>query len=106
MQFEKIYTIGAREIGRNNQITNYGILALLEDIAGIHSNNVGYGVKDIKIKKRAWILMDWKLKIFTRPSYGDTLNLKTWARTIKKPKFFTYRDFEIYDKNKKLVAIK
>ena len=105
MQYEKQYTIGAREIGRNNQITNYGILALLEDVAGMHSNSVGYGVKDIETKQRAWILMDWKVKILKRSKYGNIIKLKTWARTIDKPRFFTYRDFEIYDESDKLVAI-
>lgn len=105
MQFEREYIIGAREIGLKNQITNYGILALLEDIAGMHSDTVGYGVKDIEEKKKAWVLMDWQLKVLKRPGYGKKLLLKTWARTMNKLQFHTYRDFEVYDENNSLVAI-
>ena len=105
MKFEKEYQIGAREIGTKNKITNYGILALLEDIACLHSDKVGYGVKDIETKNRAWILLDWKLKVFKRPGYGEKVDIKTWARTIEKPQFFTYRDFKVFDKDGNIIAI-
>ncbi|MCI9063748.1 MAG: hypothetical protein HFJ17_04010 [Clostridia bacterium] len=105
MQYEKEYCIGAREIGINNQITNYGMLALLEDIAGMHSDVVGYGVKDIEVKKKAWILMEWKVKILKRQCYGENLRIKTWAKRFTKPQFYTYRDFEVYNSDNELVAI-
>ena len=73
MKFEKAYTVGAREIGISNKLTNYGMLAFFEDVASNHSDSVGYGVKDISTKKRAWILMDWKLEVIKRPSFGDGL---------------------------------
>lgn len=105
MQFEKKYYVGAREIGVNNRITNYGILALLEDIAGTHSDKVGYGIKDVDSKKKAWILMDWKLKVIKRVSYGEKVKIKTWARSISKPMFYSYRDFEVYNEQNELIAI-
>jgi len=105
MQFKREYFIGAREIGINNKITNYGILAFLEDIAGIHSDNVGYGVKDIAEKKKAWILMDWKLQVIKRAGFGEKLIVKTWAKTMNKPQFYTYRDFEVYNEQEELIAI-
>lgn len=105
MQFKREYTIGAREIGMNNELTNYGILAFLEDIAGIHSDNVGYGVKDVEKNKRAWILMDWKLKVIKRASFGQKIIVKTWAKTMSKPQFYTYRDFEVYNEQQELIAI-
>ena len=105
MQFKREYFIGAREIGTNNKLTNYGILAFLEDIAGIHSDNVGYGVKDVAEKKKAWILMDWKLQVIKRAGFGEKLTIKTWAKTMSKPQFYTYRDFEVYNEKEELIAI-
>ena len=105
MQFKREYFIGAREIGINNKLTNYGILAFLEDIAGIHSDNVGYGVKDVAEKKKAWILMDWKLQVIKRAGFGEKLIVKTWAKTMIKPQFYTYRDFEVYNEQEELIAI-
>ena len=105
MQLKREYFIGAREIGINNKLTNYGILAFLEDIAGIHSDNVGYGVKDVAKNKKAWILMDWKLQVIKRAGFGEKLIVKTWAKTMSKPQFYTYRDFEVYNEQEELIAI-
>lgn len=105
MKFEKEYVVGVKDIGLNNQMTNLGFLGFLEEIACAHSNVVGYGVNDIETKKKVWLLMDWKLKVFERPKYGDTLKVKTWARPIGKHVFYTYRDFEVFDgENKVAIA--
>ncbi len=104
MKFEKTFTVGAREMGISNKITNYGILAFLEDVASNHSDTVGYGVKDIPVKKKAWFLMDWDLEVFSRPSFGKRIYTKTWATKMDKPSFHVYRHFEVLDENNKLVA--
>lgn len=104
MKFEKTFTVGAREMGMSNKLTNYGILAFLEDVASNHSDTVGYGVKDIATKKRAWLLMDWKLEVFKRPSFGEKVYTKTWATKMEKPSYHVYRNFEVLDENNELVA--
>lgn len=48
MKFEGSYKVGIREIGRNNKITNIGMLGLLEDLACKHSDIVGFGVNNIE----------------------------------------------------------
>ena len=102
MKFEKEYYVEIKDIGLKNKMTNYAFLSKLEEIASDHSNTVGYGVKDIEKKKKAWLLMDWKLKVIERPEYGQKLKVKTWARPIEKQLFFTYRDFEIFEGEKRV----
>ena len=51
----------------------------------------------IKETKVTWILLDWKLKVINRPTYGQVLTVNTWGKGMNK--FFTYRDYEIYDNN-------
>ena len=104
MKFEQKYTIGIREINLKNQLSNYGILAFLEDIATSHSNTVGYGVKDVPIKKGAWLLMDWQLEVKNRPAFDETITVKTYAVSSNKPSYHSYRNFELYDKNNNLIA--
>lgn len=104
MKFQKEYTIGAREMGVSNKLTNYGILAFLEDIAICHSDTVGFGVKDIETKNRAWLLMDWYLEVKQRPKFSEKLITKTWATKIEAPTHKVYRDFEILNSNGELVA--
>lgn len=101
--FEHKFEIGFRDVGKSNKITNKALLGYLEDTAGMHSNLVGYGLNDIERTNLTWILLNWKVKIFKRPLYGEAILVKTWARnTIK---FYTFRDFEVYDAQNELIAI-
>ena len=104
MKFKEEYIIGVRDVQEGNFVTNKAILGYMEEIACIHSATVGYGVLDIPIKKKAWILMDWKLKVLSRPKYGDKVILYTWARPVEN-RMSTYRDFKMYDEKNNLLAI-
>ena len=104
MKFEQTFRIGIREISLKNELTNYGLLAYLEDVATYHSDTVGYGVKDIPINKGAWILMDWELEVYRRPKFGEIIHTNTKAVSLGKTSFHCYRDFEVFDDNNKLIA--
>ena len=103
MIVEQEYQIKLSEIGKENKITNKAILGDLEDVGGIHSNIAGYGILDIQQTKLSWVLLDWKLKIIRRPKYSEKIKIKTWSKNAIK--FYTYRDFEIYDENGQVIAI-
>ena len=91
------------DVGENNKLTNKGFLRMLQEIACIHSNTVGYSVADAIETGHAWILLNWKLQVFSRPSWNEELTINTWS---SKHTFIAYyRDFEIYDEKKNLVAI-
>ena len=102
-KFEHKFEIGFRDVGKGNKLTNRGLLGFLDDIAGMHSNLVGYGANDIDKTGLTWVLLNWKVRIFKRPSYGESVLVKTWARNSVK--FYTYRDFEVYNKSNELIAI-
>lgn len=103
MIVEHNFEIGFRDVGKSNKLTNKALLGFLEDVAGKHSNIAGYGLNDIEKTGVTWILLNWKVKIFSRPLYGENILVKTWGRDIAK--FYTYRDFEVFDVNNNLVAI-
>ena len=95
--------IGLRDVALNNKVTNTALLSYLEDAGGVHSNLVGYGLKDIPRVKKSWILLGWKINILRRPSYGDKITIRTWSRGIDK--LYAYRDFEILDEMRKVIGI-
>ena len=97
------FEIGFSDVGNSNKLTNTALIGMLEDIAGMHSNLVGYGMNNIQETGLTWILLNWKVRIFSRPNYGETVNIETWSR--KCIKIYCYRDFRIYDKSGNLVAI-
>lgn len=103
MIYQEKFKIGLKDVGKNNEITNKGILEWLENIASFHSDYVGYGVNTTQDTHLNWVLLDWKVKIIKRPTYGQVFDVHTWSRSIIK--YYAYRDFEIYDENGQICVI-
>ena len=103
MILEREYSIGPRDVGTSNLLTNSGMLSILEDIACLHSDIVGYGVNQLPQTNLSWVILNWKVSMFSRVSHAATLKVKTWAR--KYNKFVTLRDFEIYNEDNILIGI-
>lgn len=95
------YTLGLSDVGKHNLITNKAILKVLENAGGWHSEKAGYGLSKIEENSLSWILLNWKVQVIERPKYNETITIKTWARDSKK--VHSYRDYEIYNNNNKLL---
>lgn len=63
----------------------------------------GYGLKDIPKTDITFLLVGWKVKIYEKPSCLETIHVKTWPRSMSK--VTSCREFEVYNKNGKLIAI-
>lgn len=101
--FEKDYRVGIGNITTSTVVSNIGILKILEDVACMHSDIVGFGVNDIASTHLSWILLSWKVRILKRVPYNTNLKVRTWAKSSYK--FYTYRDFEVLDENNEIVCI-
>lgn len=106
-----IYTeqikIPLKDIEKGNVISDRGILEIFENVATHHSDSVHDGVNEIESKGKAWVIMDWKVKVLSRPKYGGVFKVNTWSRenNIQERKIATYRDFEMYDEQNNLCVI-
>ena len=103
MIYKEKFKIGLKDVWRGKEVNNRAILEYLENIGSYHSDLAGFGANDTQRTKVTWILLDWKLKVLDRPKYGEILEIHTWGREMCK--FFTYRDFEIYNCKGELCAI-
>ena len=103
MIFKEKFKMQLKDIGKDNYIKNRAILEIFENIGTYHSDMAGYGPNDLKETGVSWVLLDWKLQVLKRPKYGQTLNVNTWGRTMKRT--YTYRDFEMYDEENNLCVI-
>lgn len=103
MILEEKFEIQLKDIGKENYIKDRAILEIFENIGTHHSDIAGYGPGSIRKTGVSWVLLDWKLQILKRPKYGQVLKVNTWGRQMKK--FYTYRDFEIYDEQNNLCVI-
>ena len=103
MKYEYKVRIGLKDIGVEGLCKNKSILSYLEDAAGFHSDFVGSGIPKLNEANITWVLLEWKVKIITRPKYGEEILVQTWSKSPKK--YYAYRDFKVLDKNGNVLAI-
>ena len=103
MIFEHKARVDIGKVNGNSFITNKGMLSLLENVACMHSDEAGYGIREIPITHLSWVQLNWRVKILRRLVYGEEVTIKTWARDATK--ITTLRDFEVIDKDSKTVCI-
>ena len=97
------FKIKYSDVDHENKLTLRSLVGYLQEIAGDHSSAVGYGLNDIPFTHVTWILLDWKVSILSRPSYGEELTITTWPRTLEK--FYSYRDFEVRDQTGEVIGL-
>lgn len=97
------FIIEYNDIDSERKISSKGFLRLLQEAANIASSKVGYGINDMPRTNIAWLLLNWKLKIFNRPFWNEKIIIETWAR--HEDKLYSYRDFKIYDESNNVIAI-
>ena len=90
------------DIDENNKLSAKGLIRILGEVAGIHSETVGYGLSHTPQTHLTWMLLNWKIEFLLRPSWNSELTIKTWARAFSK--IASNRDFNVYDTNNNLVA--
>ena len=102
MIVEHKFYVGLRDIGKDNLLSNKGILAALEDAGCKHSEIAGLGITNINETKRSWVILSWRVEIISRPEFNTTLTVKTWSR--KMDKLYAYRDYNIFDEEGNLIV--
>jgi len=88
------YDVTVLDIDYNNLLTNKGLLRILQEAANMASSEVGYGVDSIEKNQTTWALLSWRLNIYKRPSFSDTITVQTWPRGFNK--FYSVREFKIF----------
>lgn len=101
--FEYTFEIQYADIDSQNHLTDYSLLKYLQEIACLHASSLGYGLYDTPHTRVAWLLLDWKLQILSRPSWCDKVHIKTWPS--KTDLASCYRDFEVFNENGERICI-
>lgn len=99
---DKTFNVVTQDVLPNGNASYKAILSFLENVACKHSDIAGYGVNDIPRTHYSWVLLNWRVKLFSTPRYGDEIKVITWSRDGNK--FVTYRDFKIL-KNGAVIGI-
>lgn len=101
--YSKDFTITLPDVGESASITNKGFLKIFQEIGAIHSSMFGLGLNDVKKTGLFWILLNWKLKVFSRPKWNETVNVSTWCSRYTN--LYFYRDFKVCDSFGNVITI-
>ena len=91
--FECNEKITVLDVGQNYKITDKGFIRILQEAANLASSQVGHGIADIERTGTTCVILYWRLKVYKRAGYNDTLNVKTWANFYNK--IYSLREFEV-----------
>ena len=71
------------EVNEKGEISLMGIVNYLQDAAGFHGEEVGYGVEWTKQTGLAWILTSMQMQVLKRPRFGSRIRMETWSTGFK-----------------------
>ena len=101
--YTETFKVNYLDVDPSGKLTPKGFIKYLQDIANHHSEDLGYGYTNITKTNLAWVLLNWKVKIFKNVTVADSLFIKTWPRSFSRT--ISYRDFKIYDSANNLICI-
>lgn len=82
-----MYSFGSRvrysEIGHHGTMTLPGLVNYFQDCSTFQSEDIGLGVKELKKRKKAWILSYWQVIIERFPKMGEQMTVGTFATGFK-----------------------
>ena len=61
MKYKHNYQIGLEDVDVKGNATNRALVTMMEDIGGLHSDSVGYGLDSVERTGQAWVVLDWKI---------------------------------------------
>jgi len=94
------YKINSHYINTNKKLGLYGLLGILQDVAGEHALRLGFGYEDSKKKGFFWVLVRQKLRINRWPDWNDLVTIKTWTKDIIG--IYAIREYEIFVNDQKI----
>ncbi len=100
--YRETYTIRTYEIDNRKIATVPALLKLMHEAAMQNVIKIKLSVWDLEPHKVSWVLMRKSLKINRLPILGETIHIVTYPVNFEK--FFTYRDYKVFDENGALIA--
>lgn len=100
--YKETFLVGYGEVDEHNRMRISALLNYLQNIATMHSKQLGYGTTECNDLNIGWILLSWHLQIFSYPKGDTKIEIQTWSR--KMMGCHAFRGFEVSDEKGNLVA--
>ena len=67
------------QVDAKGKMTLSALLAMLQEMAILHSAQLGFTVEYLQEKQRGWVLLNWHLLLKRMPEQGETIHVETWS---------------------------
>lgn len=91
------------EVNEAGELSLVAMINYLQDCAGFHGEDAGYGVKWTKETGMTWVLTSIQVHVIRYPRYGERIRIETWAIDFKK--CFGYRQYAIRDEEGRILVM-
>ncbi len=97
------YFIGYSDVDKNNRCKLSKIIDMLQNIATMHSKQIGYGTKEMMTLKKGWLLLIWRIKVLKYPVADEFIDVRTWSKAFRG--LHALRCFEVYNEAEELLIV-
>ncbi len=102
MVFEKKFMVGVSDVDFDNRITNRAIIEKCSDTATLHTDTVEKAPGGEPLKTLGWVVLHWKIDVYSRPSVCEDVTARTWS--VYGTKLMAHRDCDMLDSSGKVCA--
>jgi len=102
-KYSQEFTIGAFDSDWHGNAKLTSICNYLQEIAGIHVDQIGQGLHDLNQNNYSWVLSRMKIKIIRPAKWKESIRIETFPTGIKG--LFGARDFRIFDADDQIIAL-
>ena len=96
------YTVQMYDIDSRRRMTVAALVRLMQEASMQNVMQMKVSVWDMEAMSLSWVLLRKQLTINRLPMNGEKISVVTYSCGFEK--FFTFRDYKVFDENKELVA--
>ncbi|MFN7117813.1 MAG: acyl-[acyl-carrier-protein] thioesterase [Saprospiraceae bacterium] len=100
--YEEVFTVRTYEIDNRKKATPAALVRLMQEAAMQNVIQIKLSVWDLEPHQISWVLTRLNLHIHRLPDLNERIRILTYPRGFEK--FFTHRDYRIFDADNQLIA--
>jgi len=101
MEYTRDYFIHYFQSDRNRNVSIVSLIRILEDMAILQSEDVGYGLDFYEREKVGWMLSRWDITVNRLPRFREQIRVVTRPQAMNK--FYANRFYWVYDQENNLL---
>lgn len=92
--YTKRWKIEFNDCYSNGKVSYVTLSRYLQDTAGYHAEQGGFGMRDMMANNQSWVLTRFAMEVDELPKLNDVITIKSWISFVKGA--FSNREYEVF----------